>query len=136
MKSIEFERYLEYKESGVEWLGEIPKHWEILPSKRYHKILKKINSKKVCDNILSLTLRGVVNNDIDDPEGLVPKDYRSYQIFEKDNLVFKLIDLENEKTSRVGIVHELGIMSPAYIRMIIGKDFYQNTAIIIIIHYI
>ncbi|HON57765.1 MAG TPA: restriction endonuclease subunit S, partial [bacterium] len=53
------------------------------------------------------------------PEGLVPKDYNTYQIFEKDDLVFKLIDLENYKTSRVGLVHKRGIMSSAYIRLIL-----------------
>ena len=27
------ERYREYKESGVKWLGEIPSHWEVVPIK-------------------------------------------------------------------------------------------------------
>ncbi|WP_233588870.1 restriction endonuclease subunit S [Legionella septentrionalis] len=31
--------------------------------------------------------------------------------------------MENISTSRVGIVHELGAMSPAYIRLIVGKNF-------------
>lgn len=67
-------------------------------------------------NILSLTLKGVLRNDPDNPIGLAPADYSSYQIFEKDDLVFKLIDLENVSTSRVGLVPERGIMSSAYIR--------------------
>ena len=58
-----------------------------------------------------------MNNDPDDPEGLVPKDYRTYQFFSKGDLVFKLIDLENLRTSRVGLVHEDGIMSAAYVRL-------------------
>ncbi|MBD3843449.1 MAG: restriction endonuclease subunit S, partial [Campylobacterales bacterium] len=115
------EKYTSYKESGVEWLGEIPEHWEILKTKYFHQNLKVLNTKRVCDNVLSLTLRGVVNNNIDSPEGLVPKDYATYQIFEKDDLVFKLIDLENISTSRVGVVHEKGIMSSAYIRLQIGQ---------------
>lgn len=28
------ERYSEYKDSGVKWLGEIPSHWEVVPFKR------------------------------------------------------------------------------------------------------
>ncbi|MBL0721632.1 MAG: hypothetical protein JJV88_03525 [Sulfurovum sp.] len=28
------EKYLEYKESGVEWIGEIPEHWNTVKSKR------------------------------------------------------------------------------------------------------
>lgn len=116
------EKYSSYKESGVEWLGEIPEYWKILKAKYFHKNLKALNTKRICDNVLSLTLRGVVNNNIDSPEGLVPKDYATYQIFEKDDLVFKLIDLENISTSRVGIVHEKGIMSSAYIRLKTGQN--------------
>lgn len=116
-----FKRYDSYINSGIEWLGEIPSHWEILKTKYAHKNIKFLNTNRICDNVLSLTLRGVVNNNIDNPEGLVPKDYATYQIFEKNDLVFKLIDLENISTSRVGIVHEKGIMSSAYIRLKIGK---------------
>lgn len=121
-------RYENYKDSGVQWLGEIPEHWEILPSKRYFYYKKEINKNYISDNVLSLTLRGVVNNDIENPEGLVPKDYATYQYFEKENLVFKLIDLENVSTSRVGIVHENGIMSSAYIRLISGSKIFNKYA--------
>ena len=31
---MSFARYPEYKDSGVEWLGEVPAHWEVLPLKR------------------------------------------------------------------------------------------------------
>lgn len=31
------ERYSEYKESGVKWLGEIPSHWEVVPIKHGYK---------------------------------------------------------------------------------------------------
>ena len=27
---MSFPRYPKYKDSGVEWLGEVPEHWEIL----------------------------------------------------------------------------------------------------------
>ena len=122
------EKYPKYKDSGIEWLGKIPEEWEALPIKRFHAITKETNAKRTCNNVLSLTLRGVVNNNIDSPEGLVPKDYATYQIFEKDNLVFKLIDLENISTSRVGIVHEKGIMSSAYIRLKVGHNSFPKYA--------
>ena len=32
-------RYPEYKPSGVEWLGEVPKHWDVLSLKRNFKII-------------------------------------------------------------------------------------------------
>lgn len=31
---MSFPAYPQYKESGVEWLGEVPEHWQILPLKR------------------------------------------------------------------------------------------------------
>jgi type I restriction enzyme S subunit len=53
---------------------------------------------------------------------MVPKDYATYQLFRKHDLVFKLIDLENICTSRVGLVHEDGIMSSAYVRLAPSKS--------------
>lgn len=126
LDKLKVERYSLYKDSEVEWLEKIPMHWKLLPTKRVHKVKKQLNTKIECDNVLSLTLRGVVNNDPESPEGMVPNDYRTYQIFEKENLVFKLIDLENVKTSRVGIVHEKGIMSSAYIRLVIGEGNFSR----------
>ena len=32
------ERYSEYKDSGVKWLGEIPSHWEVMPIKHISKV--------------------------------------------------------------------------------------------------
>jgi type I restriction enzyme S subunit len=109
--------YAEYKESGVPWLGKIPKSWDIIRGKYLFRFKKELNSNAFHKNVLSLTMRGVVNNNPDNPVGMVPKDYASYQLFRRNDLVFKLIDLENFKTSRVGLVHEDGIMSPAYIRL-------------------
>lgn len=109
--------YAEMKGSDVAWLGSVPAHWEVRRGKWLFRNRKVLNSSRAETNVLSLTLRGVVNNDPDDPEGLVPKDYGTYQLFRKDDLVFKLIDLENLRTSRVGLVHEDGIMSSAYVRL-------------------
>lgn len=126
--NMEMEKYKQYKESNIIWLNEIPYNWEILPAKRKSKVLKELNTSRQCDNVLSLTLRGVVNNNLDNPEGLVPKDYGTYQLFRKNDLVFKLIDLENVSTSRVGLVHEDGIMSSAYIRLICGSSIHPKYA--------
>jgi type I restriction enzyme S subunit len=110
--------YTEYKESGLPWLGQVPGRWSVERTKWRFRHRKEPNTDGAHTNVLSLTLRGVVNNNPDDPEGLVPKDYRTYQFFAKGDLVFKLIDLENLRTSRVGLVHEDGIMSSAYVRLV------------------
>jgi len=116
--------YPEMKPSGVTWLGDVPTHWEATRVKHLFRSKKVVNSDRRETNVLSLTLRGVVNNDPENPEGLVPKDYATYQIFEAEDLVFKLIDLENLRTSRVGLVHERGIMSSAYVRISLNSDGY------------
>jgi type I restriction enzyme S subunit len=119
---MKIKQYPEYKDSGIPWVGAIPDTWTVNRAKWYIKSPKELNSNEQCKQVLSLTLRGVVDNDPENPEGLVPKDYKTYQIFEKDDLVFKLIDLENISTSRVGLVHKKGIMSPAYIRAKVRND--------------
>jgi len=108
--------YDEYQDTNIRWNNSTPKHWQVKRSKNIFQNKKELNSNHQSNNVLSLTLRGVINNDIDNPIGLSPKDYATYQLFKKNDLVFKLIDLENYKTSRVGLVHEDGIMSSAYIR--------------------
>lgn len=123
MTSMNYPAYDSYRDDIAPWLGDVPTDWRFEKAKWFLSHRKRINSDAKIDNVLSLTLRGVVNNDPDNPEGLVPKDYRTYQIFDHDDLVFKLIDLENVRTSRVGLVHEQGIMSSAYIRIVPPKGW-------------
>lgn len=91
--------------------------WSHAPAKRRFRFRKRANRDMEEKHRLALTLGGVIDRALDDDEGLQSSDYSTYQIFEKDDLVFKLIDLENIKTSRVGFVPRRGIMSPAYIRL-------------------
>jgi len=115
--TTKFQPYTKYKDSAVEWLQNIPSEWMVNRGKFCFKNHKKINSTMSCDNVLSLTMKGVIHRDELGEGGLLPTSYDTFQIFEKNDLVFKLIDLDNYKTSRVGIVPERGIMSSAYIRL-------------------
>ena len=108
--------YPSYQETNCDWIGQIPSNWKLIRGRFLFKSLKELNRDLQCDNLLSLTLFGVLNKDFKSSEGLRPDNYNTYQIFQKDDLVFKMIDLENVKTSRVGIVLEEGIMSPVYLR--------------------
>ena len=114
------------KNSGVEWIGEIPEDWEVKPVKRYFSHVKRI----VGDDVdkyerLSLTMQGVLKRSKDDAEGLQPEKFNGYQILKQNELVFKLIDLENVNTSRVGISPFNGLVSPAYI--ILTNNKKDNT---------
>ena len=119
---MKYQQYAEYKDSGVQWIGEIPQTWSFLRGKWKFRSLKEVNRNLQCMERLALTLNGVIERSIDSDEGLQPAEFSGYQIFEKNDLVFKLIDLENFKTSRVGLVFKRGIMSPAYIRLQPFKD--------------
>jgi len=114
---VSFPAHSSYRDSGVEWLGDIPVHWQLLPTKRRFRRRKDLNTGMICDHRLALTMNGVIPRSIEDVDGLQTNDFEGYQIFEKGDLAFKLIDLQNIKTSRVGLVPERGIMSPAYIRL-------------------
>ena len=104
------------KDSGIEWIGEIPEDWEVGRVKNcyiHHKYVVGDNA----DNYerLALTLNGVIKRSKVDATGLQPEAFEGYQILRQNELVFKLIDLENVSTSRVGYSPFTGIVSPAYI---------------------
>ena len=104
------------KNSNIQWIGEIPDDWEVRKVKNHFSHRKFIPGKR-CDDYdrLALTLNGVILRDKNSSEGLQPKDFETYQLLQKGELVFKLIDLQNISTSRVGLAHNTGLVSPAYI---------------------
>lgn len=107
---------IKMKESGVDWIGDIPMDWNLVQTKRYFRNKKQIVGSAVDEyERLALTLNGVVKRSKDDNEGLQPEKFEGYQILCKNEIVFKLIDLENVKTSRVGLSPFTGLVSPAYI---------------------
>lgn len=48
---MSFPRYPEYKDSGVAWLGQVPKHWDVLPLKRFLRLQsgESITSEEIED---------------------------------------------------------------------------------------
>lgn len=123
MKNVKIEKILPLSDQEkflwfYDWLGNFPEHWSVERGKFLFRNKKELNNDLRCELILSLTLNGVMHKKDLTARSLVPSDYSTYQIFYPNDLVFKLIDLENFQTSRVGIVKEKGIMSSAYIRLI------------------
>lgn len=119
----------EMKDSGIEWIGKIPKGWSVCRVKNFYYTHKDIVGEKsdVYDR-LALTLNGVVKRSKDDSVGLQPEAFNGYQILRSNELVFKLIDLANISTSRVGLSAYKGIVSPAYIILSPKTDFCQKFA--------
>lgn len=104
------------KDSGIAWVGEIPQDWGTNRAKYCFvntKEIAGINVEKY--ERLALTMNGVIKRSKDDNTGLQPDKFETYQILKPNELVFKLIDLQNVSTSRVGLSPYLGLVSPAYI---------------------
>lgn len=113
------------KDSGIEWIGQIPDDWNILPTKRFFRHTKTLAGEQVDSyERLALTMNGVIKRSKDDSEGLQPEKFDTYQVLHENELVFKLIDLANVKTSRVGLSLYNGIVSPAYI--VLTNDSKDN----------
>lgn len=102
-------------DSGIEWIGTIPKHWEIKP---FFALLSELNRKNIGlieSNILSLSYGRVVKKPDNRNMGLVPESYETYQIVEPGDVVFRFTDLQNDKRSlRSAEVTERGIITSAY----------------------
>ncbi|MDQ7046561.1 MAG: restriction endonuclease subunit S [Sulfurovum sp.] len=115
------EKYDSYKDSGLEWLGEIPIEWEVKRFGDNFKVNKNKNKELLCDNLLSLSFGKIIRKDIKSHFGLLPKNFNNYQIIEAGYIILRLMDLQNDKKSlRVGLVEEKGIITSAYIGIIIN----------------
>lgn len=115
----------EMKYSGVEWIGEIPKRWEVMKFKYVMKKDKKIAKKYNNENVISLTKSGVIIRDLENPFGKMPASFDGYQHVEEGDLLLCLFDID--VTPRcVGIVKNNGVTSPAYSRYKLMDGFDIN----------
>ena len=106
----------EMKDSGIEWIGEIPATWDIHPVYSYFGERKNINSLGNENNLLSLSYGRVIRKDINANGGLLPESFNTYNIVEADDIIIRPTDLQNDKRSlRTGLVKEHGIITSAYI---------------------
>ncbi|AYF33138.1 restriction endonuclease subunit S [Vreelandella alkaliphila] len=113
---MSYPAYPEYKDSGVEWLREVPVHWGVLPFFSRFSENKRSNKGMVEDNLLSLSYGRVIKKDINTLDGLLPESFETYQIIQPDDIVFRLTDLQNDKRSlRSAISEEKGIITSAYL---------------------
>ena len=111
------------KDSGIEWIGKIPEHWEIHPIYYYFEERKHKNSLCKEQNLLSLSYGNIIRKDINALGGLLPESFNTYNIIEKDDIVIRPTDLQNDKRSlRTGLSKEHGIITSAYITLMPKKN--------------
>lgn len=105
-----------YKDSRIEWVGEIPDSWEVHPVYSYFCERKVKNKLGKEENLLSLSYGKIVQKDINTSDGLLPESFNTYNIVEPGDIIIRPTDLQNDKRSlRTGLVKDHGIITSAYI---------------------
>jgi type I restriction enzyme S subunit len=111
-------KYEHYKNSGVEWLGEIPEHWEILPGLSFIYENKDRNKGMIRNTVLSLSYGKIRVKGENELTGLVPESFETYQFVNKGDLIFRPTDLQNDTVSLRSSMSEYeGIITNAYLNL-------------------
>lgn len=111
MKSlVSFPRYERYKESGVDWLGEVPEHWLVVKMKYLYKDVSIKNKPEA--ELLSVTQdKGVVPRTWVETRMVMPSgNLESFKFISKGDFAISLRSFEGG----LEYCHRDGIISPAY----------------------
>lgn len=113
-------KYEAYKDSGVEWLGIVPEHWDISPL--FSKATLKSLTNRIDEELLSVYLdKGVIRfQDVESKRTNVTSlDLSKYQLVEIGDFV-----LNNQQAWRgsVGVSDYQGIVSPAYLILKLSEE--------------
>lgn len=110
------------KESGIEWIGKIPEHWEVLPGRVCLKSKQVSNKGLKVKTVLSLSYGSIVIKPEEKLHGLVPESFETYQIVCPGDIIVRVMDLQNDHTSlRIGLVKDHGIITSAYVCLEMGE---------------
>ena len=113
---------VEMKNSGISYVGKIPNGWDIRPVYYFFNEGKKRNYGCKENNLLSLSYGNIIRKDINSNGGLLPASFSTYNIVEKNDIIIRPTDLQNDKHSlRTGLVNEHGIITSAYIDLVPKK---------------
>lgn len=110
----------EMKPSSMEWIGDIPLSWKVMPNKYLMHKKKEICPAYNGEDILSLTMKGVIVRDLD-AGGKMPASFDEYQRLEPGNLLMCLFDID--VTPRcIGLIKQAGLSSPAYSQFVLSDS--------------
>ena len=102
----------------MEWIGEIPEHWEILPGLKFFSENKRNNKGMKESTVLSLSYGNIIIKPKEKLVGLVPESFETYQIVEPGDIIIRCTDLQNDQTSlRTGLAKDKGIITSAYLNL-------------------
>lgn len=109
--TIKAQKYSTYKSSGVEWIEDVPTHWEVKKFKRvFYEIRKRSNSKLNCG---SISFGKVVYKD---DEKIPESTKRSYQVVLKGDFLVNPLNLNYDLISlRIALSDIDVVVSSGYI---------------------
>ena len=111
----------EMKNSGIDWIGQIPADWKI---GRVKNAFTRKNEKAQQEEptILSLARSGVKVRDVSTGEGQIAESYYNYNPVEPFDLLLNPMDLYSGANCSISKVS--GVISPAYINLKANEEYY------------
>ncbi len=109
-RGVPGERNREMKDSGVEWLGEIPAGWRVANFKHLFKFCKETNASPN-PIVLSLGMSGIKIRDISGNKGQIAESYENYSLIRPGQFALNPMDLIS---GAVAISPYEGVLSNAY----------------------
>lgn len=75
-------KYPKYKNSGIEWLEEIPEHWRDIDARKAFIKNEVKNEELQENNLLTLSYGSIKRKNIKMANGLLPASFDNYQILQ------------------------------------------------------
>lgn len=121
--TIKFPRYDTYKDSGVEWIGDIPEHWKVERTKwLFHKEERRVRHE---DDVVTAFRDGVVtlrsNRRTDGFTNAIQE--HGYQGIRKGDLVIHAMDAF---AGAIGVSDSDGKATPVYAACVNRGEYYTN----------
>lgn len=110
----------EMKNSGIEWIGEIPENWKVVPIKIAFSEVKTKNTDGAVTNALKFKFGEIVpkTNFDSETDDYVADTILNYTIVEPRMIMINGLNLNYDfKTLRTGLVKEKGIITSAYLAL-------------------
>lgn len=125
-----FKKYEAYIESGVDWIGEVPTKWKVMPGLSFLFESNEKNKGMKRNTVLSLSYGKIRVKAKEELTGLVPESFETYQFVNKGDIIFRPTDLQNDKVSLRSAISEYeGIITSAYlnirVKSIADSKFYH-----------
>lgn len=112
------------KDSGVEWIGQVPEHWELTIGMNVFRENKRDNKGMKENTVLSLSYGKIIIKPEKKLFGLVPESFETYQIVEPNDIIIRCTDLQNDQTSlRTGLAQDKGIITSAYLNLKVINNY-------------